>query len=60
MLGHTRCGAVAAAIKGMKEGFIKYITDDIRETIGVETDDYKALYKCGHRQGGLDIAVGKV
>ena len=42
MLGHTRCGAVAAAIKGVKEGFIKYITDDIRETIGVETDDYKA------------------
>ncbi len=42
MLGHTRCGAVAAAIKGVNEGFIKYITDDISKTIGAETDDYKA------------------
>ena len=42
MLGHTRCGAVAAAMKGVNEGFIKYITDDICETIGDEKDDYKA------------------
>ena len=42
MLGHTRCGAVAATIKGSSEGYIRYITDDIREAIGGETDDYKA------------------
>ena len=42
VLGHTRCGAVAAAIKGSTEKYIRYITEDIREAIGTETDDYKA------------------
>ena len=42
MLGHTRCGAVSAAISGHTEGYVHYITDDIREAIGTETDDYKA------------------
>ena len=42
MLGHTHCGAVGAAIKGKTEGYIKYITDDIKSAIGDETDDYKA------------------
>jgi predicted RNA-binding Zn-ribbon protein involved in translation (DUF1610 family) len=42
MLGHTRCGAVSATIKGSTEGYIRYITEDIREAIGSEKDDYKA------------------
>jgi len=42
VLGHTRCGAVAASIKGSTEKYIRYITEDIREAIGTETDDYKA------------------
>ena len=42
MLGHTRCGAVSATIKGSTEGYIRYITDDIREAIGAEKNDYKA------------------
>ena len=42
MLGHTRCGAVSATIKGSTEGYIRYITEDIREAIGGEKDDYKA------------------
>ena len=42
MLGHTRCGAVSATIKGSTEGYIHYITDDIREAIGTEKNDYKA------------------
>jgi len=42
VLGHTRCGAVSATIKGAKEGYIRYITDDIRSAIGGETDDYRA------------------
>ena len=42
MLGHTKCGAVSATIKGSTEGYIRYITDDIREAIGDEKDDYKA------------------
>ncbi len=42
MLGHTGCGAVRAAIKGEKDGYVGYITEDIRKAIGNETDDYKA------------------
>ncbi|MBR2282332.1 MAG: hypothetical protein IJ863_06895 [Spirochaetales bacterium] len=42
VLGHTHCGAVDAAINHDPEGFIKYITDDIRKAIGKERDPYKA------------------
>ncbi len=42
VLGHTGCGAVQAAIHHDPSGFIKFITDEIKEAIGEETDDYKA------------------
>ncbi len=42
VLGHTKCGAVTAAIKHDPSGFIKYITDEIKQAIGYEQDDYKA------------------
>lgn len=42
MLGHTGCGAVAAALDGHAEGFISYITDDIQEAIGNVKDSYEA------------------
>ena len=44
MLGHTHCGAIAAAqhSHGGDDRYIKYIIDDIKEAIGAETDDYKA------------------
>ena len=42
VLGHTQCGAVTAAIKHDPSGFIKYITDEIKQAIGEEQDDYKA------------------
>ena len=42
VLGHTHCGAVEAAIHHDPDGHIKYITDDIREAIGDETDEFKA------------------
>lgn len=44
MLGHTKCGAVGAAIHshGETDKYIKYIIDDISEAIGSERDDYKA------------------
>ena len=29
VLGHTRCGAVGAALHGESDGFIRYITDEI-------------------------------
>ena len=44
VLGHTNCGAVGAAIGGDGEGFIKTITQIIKEAIGDETDGYKASY----------------
>lgn len=42
VLGHTQCGAVDAAINSDPEGYIKFITDEIKLAIGGETDDYRA------------------
>lgn len=42
VLGHDHCGAVDAAINHDPEGYIKFITDEIRLAIGDESDDYKA------------------
>jgi carbonic anhydrase len=42
VLGHSGCGAVAAALSGESDGFIKYITDDILEAVGDEKDPYRA------------------
>lgn len=38
MLGHTGCGAVEAAVNGHGDGFIAYITEDIREAAREERD----------------------
>ena len=42
VLGHDHCGAVDAAINHDPDGYIKFITDEIRLAVGAETDDYKA------------------
>ena len=42
VLGHDHCGAVDAAINHDPEGYIKFITDEIKLAIGDEQDDYKA------------------
>ena len=42
VLGHTGCGAVAAALSGGGDGFIRYITDEILEAVGNERDPDKA------------------
>lgn len=42
VLGHTGCGAIAAALSGGEDGFIRYITDDILAAIGEERDPEKA------------------
>lgn len=42
LLGHTRCGAVGAAIEGHTGGFIESILKDIQLAIGGEKDDFKA------------------
>lgn len=42
VLGHTHCGAVDATINHDPEGYIKFITDEIKKAIQDETDPYKA------------------
>lgn len=42
VMGHTRCGAVDAAIHSDPKGYIKFITDEIKAAIGGEKDDYRA------------------
>lgn len=45
ILGHTGCGAVAAALSGHAEGFVSFITDEIRAAIGMEADADAACRK---------------
>ena len=42
VLGHTGCGAVAAALSGGGEGYIQYITDEILRAVGEERDPDRA------------------
>ncbi|MBQ8094220.1 MAG: carbonic anhydrase [Clostridia bacterium] len=42
VLGHTGCGAVAAALSGHAEGFIRFITDNILQATGDERDPDRA------------------
>ena len=42
VMGHDHCGAVDAAINHDPEGYVKFITDEIRTAIGAETDEYTA------------------
>ncbi len=53
VLGHTRCGAVDAAIKGHAGGFIDSIVRDIELAIGGETDPYKA--SCLNVKHGVEV-----
>ena len=53
VLGHTFCGAVDAAINHDPQGYIKYITDEIKLAIGDETDDFKAC--CLNVQRSIDM-----
>ena len=45
VLGHTHCGAVAAAIAGETEGNVGVITQAIRTAIGDEKDPKRASWK---------------
>jgi carbonic anhydrase len=38
VMGHTRCGAVAAAILNQGDGHMRHVTDEIRKAIGEETN----------------------
>ena len=52
VLGHTKCGAVGAAIEGHTGGFIESILKDIQLAIGDEKDDFKA--SCLNVKHGVD------
>lgn len=45
VLGHTRCGAVGAALSGGAEGYIKWITDEVLAALGDERDETAACEK---------------
>lgn len=45
LLGHSGCGAVAAALSGGGDGFIQYITDEIMLAVGEERDPLRACEK---------------
>ena len=53
VLGHDHCGAVDAAINHDPDGYIKFITDEIKRAIGSETDDYKACCLNVHQSVAL-------
>ncbi len=53
VLGHTHCGAVDAAINHDPDGYIKFITDEIKTAVGDETDGYKAC--CLNVRHSIDI-----
>ena len=42
VLGHDHCGAVDAALHHDPDGYVKFITDEIRLAIGDETDELRA------------------
>lgn len=45
VMGHTHCGAVDAAMNSDPEGYIKFITDEIKRAVGDEKDERKACEK---------------
>ena len=42
VLGHNHCGAGDAAVNHNPDGYIKFITDEIKKAVGDEKDEYKA------------------
>ncbi len=44
VMGHNHCGAVDAAVNHDPDGYIKFITDEIRLAIGDEKDEEKACW----------------
>ena len=58
VLGHDHCGAVDAAINHDPDGYIKFITDEIRIAIGDETDDYAAC--CLNVQHSIEMIESSI
>lgn len=53
VLGHENCGAVDAAINAEPDGYVKFITDEIRKAIGKEKDAMRAC--CLNVEHGVSV-----
>ena len=59
VLGHTGCGAVAAALSE-NSGYVKFITDEIKRAVGSETDTCKAsMLNVKHSVGKIKQCLEK-
>ena len=58
ILGHTGCGAVDAALNSEPEGYVRCLTDAIRENIGGVTDPTQA--SCLNAQAGAQTVRGLI
>lgn len=58
VLGHSRCGAVGAAMSSDPEGYVKFITDEIRKAIGEEKDELRA--SCLNVQQSVSVIKEKL
>lgn len=59
VLGHDHCGAVDAAMNHDPDGFIKFITDEIRLAIGDERDECAACrLNVMHSVGVIESSMG--
>lgn len=58
VLGHEHCGAVGAAIHHEPDGYVKYITDEIRKAIGEEKDEVRA--SCLNVQRSVSVIKEKL
>lgn len=54
VMGHTHCGAVAAALEGHAEGMVQSIVDKIKEAVAGETDARQCEWR-NARQGVEDL-----
>ncbi len=60
VLGHTHCGAVAAALQGHAEGRVKVITDEIAHALGPERDpDAASILNARHSADLLRRELGE-
>ena len=59
VLGHTHCGAVAAAIAGEEDGLVGMITRDIHDAIGDTTDPREAsIINAQHSADAIRMSLG--
>lgn len=58
VLGHDHCGAVEAAIHMKPQGHVKSLTDEVKDAIGDEKDEYKA--SCLNVKHSVEVIMSKL